>query len=31
MIEFKGVTKKYDHGVTALDNIDLIRAQQIRG
>ena len=23
MIEFKGVTKKYDHGVTALDNIDL--------
>lgn len=23
MIEFKGVTKKYDHGVTALDNISL--------
>ena len=23
MIEFKGVTKKYDHGVTALDNINL--------
>ena len=23
MIEFKGVTKKYDHGVVALDNIDL--------
>ena len=23
MIEFKGVTKKYDHGVTALDNVDL--------
>ncbi len=23
MIEFKGVTKKYDHGVTALDNVSL--------
>lgn len=23
MIEFKGVTKKYDHGVTALDNVNL--------
>ncbi len=23
MIDFKGVTKKYDHGVTALDNINL--------